>query len=198
MSLTNQDFPLIVERVRAGDEAAAAELVRAFEPEVRRFIRFRLTSPDLRRFLDSLDISQSVFSKFFVEFQEGRIEVESPAQLRGLLLTMARNKLFDRARRERAGKRDSRRVDGNAHREAMDAVDSTLSASSQLAARELLEAVMERLSDEERELLEQRLSGHGWNELAATFGATGDALRKRVTRAVDRVARELGVIAEQG
>ena len=50
-----ESFEQLIERVRAGDDQAASDLVRLYEPEVRRFIHFRLTTPALRRFVDSLD-----------------------------------------------------------------------------------------------------------------------------------------------
>jgi len=56
----------LVQRVRCGDGLAAEELVRAYEPEVRRAIRVRLTDARLRRLVDSVDICQSVLAGFFV------------------------------------------------------------------------------------------------------------------------------------
>src|SRR5262249_42592666 len=54
----------LIRRVRGGDEAAAAELVRRYEPVVRRSARLRL-NPRLRRACDSLDICQAVLGSFF-------------------------------------------------------------------------------------------------------------------------------------
>jgi len=58
-------FRELIRRVRAGDHAAAAELVRVSEPAIRRAARIRLTDPALRRLFDSMDVCQSVFSSFF-------------------------------------------------------------------------------------------------------------------------------------
>ena len=68
--LSLAEFAPLMELVRRGDQRAAAELVRRYEPEVRRFIRFRLSTPALRRTMDSLDICQSVLFKFFVEVSD--------------------------------------------------------------------------------------------------------------------------------
>src|SRR5262245_23610315 len=54
-------FDELMRRVRAGDEQAAADLVRRYEPAIRRAVRVRLRDPQLRRLLDSIDICQSVF-----------------------------------------------------------------------------------------------------------------------------------------
>ncbi len=56
---TDTTFLDLVRRACDRDEAAAAELVRRFEPELCRVIRFLLTDPGLRRLrrlLDSLDV----------------------------------------------------------------------------------------------------------------------------------------------
>src|SRR5262249_31237363 len=47
-------------RVRAGERAAAAELVRRYEPQIRLEVRLRLRDRRLRRLFDSTDICQSV------------------------------------------------------------------------------------------------------------------------------------------
>ena len=59
--------------------------------------------------------------------------------------------------------------------------------------RELLERVRRELTDDERELADQRALGRDWPEIAAERGATPDALRKKLTRALDRVAGRLGL-----
>ena len=47
--LTDDTFQDLLRRVRAGDQQAAAEVVRACEPEIRRIVRLRLTDARLRR-----------------------------------------------------------------------------------------------------------------------------------------------------
>ena len=98
-------FQQLLGRVRLGDETASAELVRLYEPEVRRFVRYRLNTPRLRRLLDSVDICQSVFANFFVRLTEGQFDLESPRHLQQLLMTMAGNKLLDHARRQGTARR---------------------------------------------------------------------------------------------
>ena len=58
-------FPDLITRVRGGDSAAAAELVRRYEPAIRRVVRLRLTDQRLRRAFDSMDVCQSVLGSFF-------------------------------------------------------------------------------------------------------------------------------------
>ena len=65
--------------------------------------------------------------------------------------------------------------------------------SKQIAARELLEEVRRRLSPEERQLLELRDQGLDWAAIGAQLGSSPEALRKRLARATDCLARELGL-----
>src|ERR1700733_5617137 len=113
------EYPTFVEmihRVRGGEMAAAEELVRNYEPAVRRAIRVRMVNPALRRAVDSVDICQSVMGSFFVRAALGQYELDAPEQLIGLLVRLARKKVAYLARHEQAAQRDHRRVnqDGSA------------------------------------------------------------------------------------
>lgn len=197
MSADETDFEDLMSRVRAGDQDAATELVRQYEPEVRRFIRFRLSSPSIRRFVDSLDISQSVMAKFFVQMSEGNLELNNPAQLRSLLLAIARNNLYDQVRRQHAGRRDGRRLEADGERKLDIVPDAHPTPSNALQVKELVGLLQEGLSDEERLLVDQRLGGKPWLELADDLGSSPDALRKRMARALDRVSKKLGLIENE-
>jgi DNA-directed RNA polymerase specialized sigma24 family protein len=95
----------LIRRVRAWDQEAAAELVRRYEPMIRRTVRFRLADARLDNLLESMDISQSVLRSFFVRAAAGQYDLETPGQLLRLLATMARNKLISTARRHRTLRR---------------------------------------------------------------------------------------------
>jgi hypothetical protein len=62
-----------------------------------------------------------------------------------------------------------------------------------VAFRELLETFRTRLDPEERRLADLRAAGGSWPEIAAQVGGNPDALRYRLTRALDRVARQLNL-----
>jgi len=97
-------FRDLIRRVRAGEEQAAVELLRRYEPAIRRTVRARLRHSQLRRLLDSMDLSQAVLGSFFVYVALGRYDLERPEDLLQLLTSMAHHKLTDEARRQRAGK----------------------------------------------------------------------------------------------
>jgi RNA polymerase sigma-70 factor (ECF subfamily) len=182
----------LIERVRAGDDRAAEELLRRYEPAIRRTVRARLRDASLRRLLDTVDICQAVAQSFFVRVALGRFELNRPEDLLKLLTAMARNKLNKEVHRQRAARRDHRRTHG-APVEDQQPVAAGPTPSQQVAARELLQQAQLRLSAEERRLLELRQEGRSWDEIAALVGGNAEALRKRLARAVDRVAGELGL-----
>jgi RNA polymerase sigma factor (sigma-70 family) len=187
-----QSFRDLILRVRSGDEQAAEELVRCYEPAIRRAVRVRLRNLQLRRLLDSMDICQSVLLNFFVRVAAGQYELETSEELLKLLTTMARNKLINQAEHQRAQRRDHRRTT-SADAAEWDAVAPGSSPSQQVAARELLLETRRRLTPDERQLLELREQGQEWTEIAKQLGASAEALRKKLSRAVDRVGHELGL-----
>jgi RNA polymerase sigma-70 factor (ECF subfamily) len=184
-------FQDLLLRVRAGDQRAATDLVLQLEPELRRAVRVRLSDPRLRRALDSVDVCQSVLANFFVRARLGEFELERPEQLLQLLLKMAHNKLRDRVRRQQAQKRDQRRVEAQAE-DLNDLAAPTPGPGSVVGWRDLLEEVRRRLTDDERLLADQRALGLDWPEIAARLGGEPSALRKKLSRALDRVTAHLG------
>jgi RNA polymerase sigma-70 factor (ECF subfamily) len=78
----DHSFHDLVRRVRSGDDAAAAKLVRHYGPALRRAVRTRLTDPELRRLLDSMDICQSVLASFFVR-AAGQYDLHPDLPVRG-------------------------------------------------------------------------------------------------------------------
>jgi RNA polymerase sigma-70 factor (ECF subfamily) len=184
-------FADLIRRVRGGDETAATELVRRYEPAILRLARARLRlNPRLRRASDSLDICQAVQASFFVRVAAGQYELDSPEQLLKLLAAMVRNKLSKLARHEQAECRDQRRREAGQPDEHAVASGEP-SPSRQVSARELLDETLRRLSAEERRLLELKQQGLDWAAIAALEGGSPEARRKQLTRAVERVGAEL-------
>jgi RNA polymerase sigma-70 factor (ECF subfamily) len=184
------NFADFLRRIRAGDEQAAAELVRRYGWAIRVAVRKRLGDARLRRVLDSMDVCQSVLADFFVRAAAGQYDLERPDQLVRLLVAIARNKTAYEARRHHAGTRDLRRD------EALDAgawepVGSEPSPSRVASGRELLAEFRRRLAPEELRVADLRAEGREWAEIAATLGGTVEARRKQLARALDRVTSQL-------
>jgi RNA polymerase sigma factor (sigma-70 family) len=185
----DSSFDELIRRVGSGDEQAATRLVRDFEPVVRRVLRARLRDSHARSEFDSMDICQSVLATFFVRVAAGQYDLKEPDDLIKLLLTMTRNKVAEKMRWQHRLRRDSRRTVGGVEELALAGRDPT--PSSVVADKELLEQARQRLSEEERQLVELRGQGLSWEEVAASLGGTAGARRNQLARALDRVAREL-------
>src|SRR5262245_58769822 len=135
--MAEESFADLIARVRAGDDQAATILVRRYEPEVRREVRFLLRDPFLRRSFDSMDICQSVMGSFFLRAALGEYDISQPQDLVRLLISMTRNKVVDATRRQRAQRRDHRR---STSLEAVDVAAQVPSPSQVVEGRELLAA----------------------------------------------------------
>lgn len=186
-------FTDFIQRIRAGDDLAAEELVRRYEPLIRREVRLRIEDERLNRVFDSMDVCQSVLASFFVRAATGEYDLDEPQNLIRLLVTMARNKLASKARQEHRQRRDSRRASGAAPEALEELMDGQPSPSELLSRREQLERMRASLTDEEREIADLRGQGLAWEEVAERLGGSGQARRMQLTRGIERVGRELGL-----
>ncbi len=163
------EFPELLKRVRLGDQDAAAELVRRYESSIRRAVRLKLVDSRMTSALDSMDICQSVMGSFFYRAALGQYEMEKPEDLvRSAGDDGAENKFHaDQVRKqmtERRGKGMPRRSD--VAEIELPGRDPT--ASRVVSAREVLDAAMGKLSEEERWIAEQARAGRPWAELSNT------------------------------
>jgi RNA polymerase sigma-70 factor (ECF subfamily) len=136
-----------------------------------------------------MDICQSVMANLFVRAAAGQFDLKEPDDLTKLLVTMTRNKVAEKIRRQHRRRRDNRRTMSGVEEPAL--VGEDPSPSRVLAGKELLEEVRQRLGEDERRLVELRGQGLSWEEVAASLGGTAGARRNQLARALDRVALEL-------
>lgn len=185
-----QEFQAFIERIRKGDSSAAEELVRLYEPIVRRQVRMQMVDSRLSRLYDSVDFSQAVMASFFLRGSE--FELQEPKDLVRLLVTMARNKLASSARRVLAQKRDGQRrdVDAPLLNQVADGSDTPSRIVSML---ELIAEAKKKLTPEEQQLVDLRNDGKSWDEIAVELGGTAQARRMQLARAMERVTESLGM-----
>jgi DNA-directed RNA polymerase specialized sigma24 family protein len=187
-----EDFPQLIRAVRAGDQDAAARLIREFEPFILRFVRFQMRhrrdSDRLRPRVGSSDICQSVFKSLFDGLKKGRFDLERPEQLQKLLSAMSRLKIATEARKLSVILRDVLDLDA-----PRDRVDPGPGPEKAIENRELSEAILKQFAADELDLLMRRLDDQPWSEIAAALGGQVDALRKKLTRAIERVRTDRAV-----
>src|SRR5262245_61902094 len=90
----------LVEKLSCGDETAAAQVFRSYEPYLRMVVRRQL-SPDLRAKFDSLDIIQSVWIHVLRGCRKASWRFTDATHLRAFLVQLTRHRFIDRLRRHR-------------------------------------------------------------------------------------------------
>ena len=171
-------------RIQAGDEAAARELLRRFEAEVRLVVRRQLPRL-LRSRFDSLDFLQSVWGSFFRRMRTAPTEFEDSRHLVAFLARAAKNKVIDEYRRAASRKQDMRREepiwsDGDKPRD-LAAFGET--ASQVAEAREAFDHLRNLVPEERRAILELKAEGLSSKEIGDRLGIS--------ERTVQRVLEEL-------
>ncbi len=192
--MAEQDlFADFIRRVRAGDELAAEELLRKFEPIVRRELRLNMSDRRIGRVVDSVDICQSIWSSFFLRAAAGQYDLDTPNHLVKLLMSMAKNKLASQARQQHRQKRDVARTES--HGGLIDGLSDHQqdTPSAIVSGKELLSVMEGRLSPDERQVADLRRQGLSWAEVAERLGGTAQARRMQMDRAADRVAQQIGI-----
>ena len=189
----SQEFDRFMDRIRRGDAAAAEELVRRYEPLIRREVRMNLTDRRLGRLFDSMDVCQSVMASFFIRAAAGQFDLRNPTQLVRLLVEMAQHKLASAARRQYRQRRDTRRLSRRDGDLLAGAAAAGPGPGEIVAGEELLRKFRQCLSAEERQLAEWRSNGVPWAEIATRLGGTPGSRRLQLLRAVNRATREMGL-----
>ena len=164
-----------VELVRraAVDATATADLYRRYVTRVYRFLRARCGSPD-----EAADLTQQVFLKMAEALPRYR---ERGVPFAAWLFRVARNAAIDHARRHRA----TVSWDSLTQAAAPDDVEAwVLDRETRARVGGLLAA----LSSDERELLSLRFAaGLSSREIAAVVGGSEAAVKKRLTRTIQRL-----------
>ena len=188
-----QSFAEFLRRIRLGDEQAATDLVRRYEPVIRREVRLGISDSHLNRAFDSVDVCQSVLASFFVRAATGQYDLESSEQLVQLLMTMARNKLASLARREHRLRRNARRIVATQPEALEELAENEDSPSEIVLQRDLVDRMRAALSDDERQIADLRSDGLAWEEVAQRLGGNAQARRMQLSRGIERAARQLGL-----
>jgi DNA-directed RNA polymerase specialized sigma24 family protein len=193
-SETCSQFQEFIAQVRSGDEKAAAEFVRVYGPAIHRAMHGRLTDPRLRRVYDSEDGCVSVLGDFFKGVVDGKFKLETPEGLLGLLMQMVRHKVLNRSRDARARRCDNRRTAADYDKATGDIAAATPDPAKQVERKDFIESVRGLLPPDELKLFDLRREGDEWNDIGQPLGLTGNAARKKVHRALQRIGADLGLV----
>jgi RNA polymerase sigma-70 factor (ECF subfamily) len=178
------DLPEFLQRIQAGDEGAARELLQRYEAEVRLVVRRQLPRL-LRSRFDSLDFLQSVWGSFFRRMRNAPTEFEDSRHLVAFLARAAKNKVIDEYRRAASRKQDMHReeplwADGRHPKDVPDPIDSP---SEVAQAREVFGRLRELLPEERRAILEMKAEGLSSKDIGERLGIS--------ERTVQRILEDL-------
>lgn len=177
----------LLERVRRGDRDAAAELIRQYEPVIRRRIRGRLGA-EMRRVVDSMDIVSTVARRLDRCVREGRVEASNDAQLWCLLRQITDNAFKEKGRAFQRMRRFEKNLAASTRETSEAEIAGTDSESARMAV-----GLLSR--PEEMELALLRSAGVSFSRIAQVMGISIVAarqrwryLRRRVTSALQTKA----------
>ncbi len=193
--LPTESFSELLVQLRNGDKLAINEFVFKYEPFLRRSIRFRICKSNLQPVADSVDVCQSVLSSFFFRLTAGDFELATESDMRHLLFAIAKRKFLMLHRHESAAKRSREHTCSLSNFPEL-ATRNSFDPCSHVTCVELISEVAKRMPKHEYELLECRRNGQTWSEIAIAFSENKTVLRKRLSRAMKKVAFELGLTYE--
>jgi RNA polymerase sigma-70 factor, ECF subfamily len=191
VSAPDLSFENLMTRLRAGDEAAAAEVFRRFTHRLIGLARARLDHL-IRHKVDPEDILQSVYRTFFSRHAKGGFILDSWDSLWGMLTVITVRKCDYRRKYFRAARRDVGREitvraesDSTAPEAEALARDPTPSEAARLA--ETVELLMRELTGRERDMLGLSLQGYDVAEISGRVARTERTVQRVLKRVRERL-----------
>jgi RNA polymerase sigma factor (sigma-70 family) len=177
----------LIGKLSSGDEAAAEEVFRAYEPYLRMVVR-RMLPSNLRPKFDSIDVVQSVWADVLTGFREAGWQFSDAAHLKAFLVRATRNRFIDRVRQNRAAVEKSQPLAP----EQLDAAATTAEPDpgDVLEADELWEKMLALSAPNHRPILELKRQGCSLAEIAGKTGFHESSIRRILYDLARRLARD--------
>jgi RNA polymerase sigma-70 factor (ECF subfamily) len=178
-----EEFAALLERVRQGDAAALADLVKRYEQDILIAAKVRLGAA-LRPYLDPVDVVQSVHRSMISGLQKHKFDLSSPDKLIAVAVTLVQRKI---ARQWKRLKRQTR-VDsggssaGQLRQSLLSLCSPEDDPGSAVRAAEAIDHFLSGLDDIDRRLLELRMEGFNTAQAAQQLGVDAGHLRVRLGR----------------
>jgi RNA polymerase sigma-70 factor (ECF subfamily) len=182
-------FAELMDRLRAGDDDAAARVFRRFGRALVRLAREQLDSC-VRQKCDPEDVVQSVYRSFFTRFRDGQFHFPGWDGLWGVLTLMTLRKCANRAEYFHAARRDADRelpLEGRPGDPPWQPLDREPTPAEAAALTDLVERLMRDLDERERHMLSLSLQGCTVQEISPEVGRS----ERTVQRLLERVHKQL-------
>jgi RNA polymerase sigma-70 factor (ECF subfamily) len=178
----DSSFSEMAERLRAGDERAAAAVFERYANRLIAVARTRLEER-VRARVDADDVVQSVFRSFFSRQANDQFQIEDWDGLWALLVRITVRKSAETARKHRAARRNVAREsspiqpeDGSSTRWEAPAREPTPEEVATL--HETMEAMMAKLDERQRNMLSLHLQGFTVMEIGEQVGRSERAVHR--------------------
>jgi len=174
----NTDEASLVRRAQARDEMAFREIVERYQNKV-----FSIIYGILRNHNDAEDIAQQVFAKVYFSIQN----FDFRSSLLTWIYKITVNECYDYLRKKRVRKlvyeSDFSAEDAQRMETTEPAIDHAPAADTQLAQRDLITKLLEKVSAEDRTLiLLKEVEGHSVEELSAMTGMNENTIKVKLFR----------------
>ena len=175
----------LVDRVKARDDLAFRELVDRYQNKV-----FSIIYGILRNQNDAEDISQQVFSKVYFSIHN----FDSRSTLLTWIYKITVNECYDYLRKKKVRKlvyeSDFSEDDSQRMENSETSADKTVPVDHQLAQRELINKLLQKVSEEDRNLiLLKEVEGHSVEELAQMTGMNENTIKVKLFRARQKLVK---------
>ena len=189
------DEAMLVRRAQARDEMAFREIVERYQNKV-----FSIIYGILRNHNDAEDIAQQVFAKVYFSIQK----FDFRSSLLTWIYKITVNECYDYLRKKRVRKlvyeSDFSVQDAQRMESTEPAIDRAARVDTQLAQRDLITKLLEKVSAEDRTLiLLKEVEGHSVEELSAMTGMNENTIkvklfrtRQKLLKAAQRLMRVSG------
>src|SRR5579885_2909488 len=175
----------LVRRAQAGDESAFREIMERYQSKV-----FSIIHGIVRQRNDVEDIAQQVFAKVYFSIRN----FDFRSSLITWIYKITVNECFDYLRKKQVRKLvyESDMSDDEARRveNSEPAIERTARADSTLARRDYIVKLMDRVSDEEKQLLMlKEVEGYSVEELAGMLKMNENTIKVKLFRARQKLVK---------
>jgi RNA polymerase sigma factor (sigma-70 family) len=192
LNVHGESFETLLSRVHEGSQDAAWEIIERYGHHIRAVVRRRMNA-NLRSFIDSDDFVQSVWGSL-VRIGPRLKAIDRPEQLIAILGRMAQNKVIDEVRRRI--KTEKHRLPAHGDPAQLDSAEPVAARSlpatpSQYAiARERWSSLLRDELPQVRRMIELRIAGHTFDEIAAELNVNERTVRRTIQRLIQEVKQE--------
>lgn len=161
----------VLERLQNGDKQAISNAIRAYQPLLQSVVRKHMT-PELRARFDSTDIVQSAWLRVLEKAHANNWIFGDDAKFRAFLVKVARHRLIDRVRQEKA------RTQREQATQECRQMSGQVRPSQYMLANELWKEILSLCPKRHRPILELRLQGLTYDEIAERVSMHPSSVRR--------------------